>query len=241
MVKITVRAPVNHPWNGLEVEVIDQSPSRIATFIGTFQKLDGKWRHVVDADVTIYFPDAITALRTAVSHIEHMAKFIAAQNAGYSFEGLGEDMPDIRAAMDVLSIDTGILASMTDFQSAVRDWCVECFGQTTADDASERNWRFFEEAIELVQSLGCTADDAHRLVDYVFERPAGEPHQEVGGTMVTLAALLAANGLSMAAGAADELARISSPETMNRIRGKHARKPHKSPLPGDYRHAEGER
>lgn len=40
-----------------------------------------------------------TALRTAVQHIEHMAAWIGKQNAGYSFESLGEDMPGIREAV----------------------------------------------------------------------------------------------------------------------------------------------
>lgn len=39
------------------------------------------------------------ALQTAISHIEHMAAWIGAQRAGYSFESLGEDMPDIKAAL----------------------------------------------------------------------------------------------------------------------------------------------
>lgn len=39
------------------------------------------------------------ALQLAISHIEHMSKWIAAQNAGYSFESLGEDMPGIHAAL----------------------------------------------------------------------------------------------------------------------------------------------
>lgn len=123
---------------------------------------------------------------------------------------------------------------MTAFQARIRDWCVTCFGETTAYDVDERNWRFLEEALELVQSLGGDADGAHQLVDYVFGREPGDPHQEVGGTMVTLAALLAANDLSMSDGARDELERISTPAMMDRIRGKHARKPHRSPLPGDY-------
>lgn len=40
------------------------------------------------------------ALKAAIGHIEHMAAWIAKQNAGYSFESLGEDMPGIRAAAD---------------------------------------------------------------------------------------------------------------------------------------------
>lgn len=39
------------------------------------------------------------ALRTAVQHIEHMAAWIGKQNASYSFESLGEDMPSIKAAL----------------------------------------------------------------------------------------------------------------------------------------------
>lgn len=126
------------------------------------------------------------------------------------------------------------MSDMRSFQDGVRFWCVRCFGEGTADDVTEQNWRFLEEALELVQSLGGGAEDAHRLVDYVFGRPSGEPMQEVGGTMVTLAALLSANGLSMADGAWGELSRIETPDVMNRIRAKHAAKPHKSPLPGDY-------
>lgn len=43
--------------------------------------------------------DRSAALKLAIDHIEHMAKWIATQKAGYSFEGLGEDLPSIRAAL----------------------------------------------------------------------------------------------------------------------------------------------
>ena len=126
---------------------------------------------------------------------------------------------------------------VADFQRRVAAWCVTCVGETTAYDVVERNWRFLEEALELVQSLGGNADDAHKLVDYVFGRDVGEPHQEVGGTMVTLAALVAANGLSVVDAAFDELERVERPEIVEKIRRKHASKPLRSPLPGDYKHA----
>lgn len=38
------------------------------------------------------------ALKTAIAHIGHMAAWIGKKNAGYSFEGLGEDMPGIQDA-----------------------------------------------------------------------------------------------------------------------------------------------
>lgn len=131
----------------------------------------------------------------------------------------------------------GIRVDMAFYQLMVADWCAECFGAMTADDVVERNWRFLEEALELVQSLGGSAEEAHELVDYVFGRPAGEPTQELGGTLVTLAALAAANRLSMQDSAEAELARIQQPAVMEKIRRKHASKPHRSPLPGDYKHA----
>jgi hypothetical protein len=43
--------------------------------------------------------ELVAALECAVSHVEHMAAWIGDQNAGYSFESLGEDEPSIRAAL----------------------------------------------------------------------------------------------------------------------------------------------
>jgi hypothetical protein len=40
----------------------------------------------------------LAALKLAIQHIDHMAAWITAQRAGYSFESLGEDMPGIREA-----------------------------------------------------------------------------------------------------------------------------------------------
>lgn len=119
---------------------------------------------------------------------------------------------------------------MDDYQDAVDDWCIECFGGEIAYDTAERNHRFAEEAMELVQALGCTREDVLALVDYVYGRPAGVPHQEVGGVMTTLAALCNANGLDMGKGAWDELARITQPANIEKIRRKQATKP-KGALP----------
>ncbi|WP_244121656.1 hypothetical protein [Burkholderia gladioli] len=117
------------------------------------------------------------------------------------------------------------------FQARVQPWMMECFGPTIAADRVERNHRFLEEALELVQSLGCTASEAHQLVDYTFGRSIGEPAQEVGGVMVTLAALCLASRLDMHQAGETELARISAPSMVEKIRAKQAAKPKHSPLP----------
>lgn len=122
-------------------------------------------------------------------------------------------------------------AAIKPFQQRVQPWLMECFGPMIAGDREERNHRLLEEALELVQACGCTASEAHQLVDYVFGRPVGDPHQEVGGVMVTLAALCLANGLDMHVAGETELARISVPQTVAKIRAKQAAKPKHSPLP----------
>lgn len=115
------------------------------------------------------------------------------------------------------------------FQSRVLPWLVVCFGAEIAGDRTERNHRFLEEALELVQSTGCTRSEAHQLVDYVFDRPVGAPAQEVGGVMVTLAALCCAHDIDMHEAGETELARIWT--KVEAIRAKQAAKPKNSPLP----------
>jgi hypothetical protein len=103
------------------------------------------------------------------------------------------------------------------------------FSPEICADTTERNHRFLEEALELVQSLGCTASEAHQLVDYTYDRPQGDVNQEVGGVMVTLAALCLAAGNDMDAGGEAELARVWT--KIDQIRAKQASKPKHSPLP----------
>lgn len=118
---------------------------------------------------------------------------------------------------------------MFSFQSKVRLWMERCFGGAIAADTQERNHRFLEEALELVQACGCTAEEAHTLVDYSFGRPVGEKSQEVGGVMVTLAALCDAQNLNLEACASDELDRVWG--KIDEIRAKQAAKPKMGPLP----------
>lgn len=119
--------------------------------------------------------------------------------------------------------------SEASFQSRVDPWLIACFGQEIARDRQERAHRFLEEALELVQSAGCTAHEAHQLVAYVYGRPAGEMAQEVGGVMTTLAAFCLAHGLDMHEAGETELARIWT--KVEKIRAKQAAKPKHSPLP----------
>ncbi|MGJ5032416.1 hypothetical protein ACQR1I_36645 [Bradyrhizobium sp. HKCCYLS2038] len=117
------------------------------------------------------------------------------------------------------------------FQRRVLNWLMACFSQEICRDTTERNHRFLEEALELVQSTGCTRSEAHQLVDYVFGRPVGDPFQEVGGVAITFSALCSCIDIDHDDAGEAELARISAPEIMEKIRAKQADKPKHSPLP----------
>lgn len=117
------------------------------------------------------------------------------------------------------------------YQDRVAAWVSEVSKDDPFDLAEHRD-RFVEEALELAQSLDQTAADAHALVDYVFGRPIGEPHQEMGGTMVTLAKLATAAGLDMAGSGDSELTRCWRPEVLEKIRRKRLTRHGRGPLPG---------
>ncbi len=117
------------------------------------------------------------------------------------------------------------------FQERVHYWLEAAFGVEASKNKMERVHRFIEEALELAQSLGCTQEEAHQLVDYVFSRPVGEPLQELGGTMTTIAALSAIHEFDMNEAGETELERMW--QVIEKIRLKQKAKPKYSPLPGN--------
>lgn len=154
------------------------------------------------------------------------------------YDRLCELWRKMRAAIVALdAIDHGAPAVQSgevgwrSFQARVSDWMVACFPPVVCMDEVERSDRFIEESLELVQARGYSAERAHALVDYVFGRPAGDPPQEVGGVMVTLAALCHVARISMTDAAEVELERINRPEIIEKIRAKQAAKPTGSALP----------
>lgn len=115
------------------------------------------------------------------------------------------------------------------FQARVLPWMLECFGPVIPYDKQERGDRLLEEVLELLQSGGYDPARVAALRDYVWGRPVGQPSQEAGGVMVTLAAYCIAHGLDMAQAGETELARVWT--KVDAIRAKQAAKPTGSALP----------
>ena len=81
-------------------------------------------------------------------------------------------------------------------QRKVFAWAKAAFGIAHATSIPQRGLRMLEESVELFQACGGDQAMAHKLVDFVFGRPAGDIGQELGGVGVTVLALAAAVGLS---------------------------------------------
>lgn len=112
---------------------------------------------------------------------------------------------------------------MASLQDRAMKWAVECFGEERANSRKERNLRFIEEAIELVQSLDLEKEELLAVVDYVYSRRNGRPEQEVGGVMVTLVILCAANGIHAELSTEREFARCI--DKIDFIRERNLQKP----------------
>lgn len=95
-------------------------------------------------------------------------------------------------------------------QIQVKQWAERCFGEAQVASPTQRGLRFLEEAIELYQAVGCDREQAHKLVDFIFDRPVGEPAQEVGGVSVTLLCLCQTLGIDADDAEVAEIDRILS-------------------------------
>ena len=112
---------------------------------------------------------------------------------------------------------------MVSFQNRVEDWFRRCFPPNVCNNEKERSHRFIEEALELVQSRNLPKEDVLMLVDYVYSRPMGEEQQEVGGVLITLAALCCVSKINLESCGETELNRVW--QKINTIREKQTNKP----------------
>lgn len=97
----------------------------------------------------------------------------------------------------------------SNIQKQIRIWVETRLGKE-AMNYPERGRRSLEENLELGQALGVTREEAHRLVDHVFDKPLGEIQQELGGAALTLSAAAEAAGFNLGECAQAELDRVYS-------------------------------
>ena len=105
------------------------------------------------------------------------------------------------------------------FQGRVNNWMTACFKKEVINCSEERALRFLEEAVELVQTLNVSKEQAHNLVDYVYGREEGVTRKEVGGAIVTLGALCNTLDIDLYKAGEEELERVWM--HIEKIRKKH--------------------
>jgi len=103
-------------------------------------------------------------------------------------------------------------------------WLREVFGFAAANDVEERLLRLGEETLELMQSRGVSREQAHALVEQVFNNPPGNPFQELGGVMVTLASYCAVDHQNPGDAFGMEFSRCQQADVKLKIKSKHATK-----------------
>lgn len=92
-------------------------------------------------------------------------------------------------------------------QTQIKTWVITRLGPK-AMHSHERGRRCHEESTELFQAVGGTREEAHRIVDHVFDKPPGNPLQELGGCGLTLLACAESLDWDLGHSIQDELDRI---------------------------------
>ena len=108
-------------------------------------------------------------------------------------------------------------------QRRVRRW-VETVFDNQIGDVKLRAARFLEEAAEAAQAAGLHRDDADLVLTQVYGRPPGRLVQEIGGAMTTLCALASAANIDLAGATLDEMARMETPEIIEKVRRRQSEK-----------------
>lgn len=194
--------------------------------------LRGQSHYMVHIDTAGFFPSNLTdksavTLELSKPRAPSLKDWIEANGCDYKV--LIEDLENARellsrkkAPEQKVQNEIFVYDKLSPYQYRINLWMQKCFGPSIAADKRERNYRFFEEAGEMVQAGGMSREEAHALVDYTWGRPVGEAAQEVGGVLVTLAAWCTAHGLDMNSCGEMEAARVWT--CIDKIRSKQAAK-----------------
>lgn len=95
-------------------------------------------------------------------------------------------------------------------QVTVVNWCRRCFGAEETNSIPQRGIRFLEEAAEAAQAATVDREMAHKVIDHVWDKPAGDLAQELGGCEIGILALANAAGLDADRCGVQEVSRVLS-------------------------------
>ncbi|MBB3944671.1 hypothetical protein GGQ73_000596 [Rhizobium skierniewicense] len=176
-------------------------------------------------------PAFLKAVETLIQTIQFDVNGTAGKggNGGLTSDKAIRQSGELNIMMDRIKKLEAATPPVDSLQDRVQPWMMACFGPEISADKLERADRLLEEVFELLQSGEYPRERIRALEEYTFSRERGEPAQEVGGVMITLAAYCLAHELDMHHAGEVELSRIWT--KVEKIRAKQAAKPTGSALP----------
>ena len=134
--------------------------------------------------------------RACVRKGEHVHDWDVIDADAPFFHGQPEDLAEtIRRQGLLIEKYEARISPRRDRQIETVQWARRAFGIAQANDQKQRAARLLEEAIEAYQATGANPAMAHKLVDFVFDRPVGELAQELGQVQVCVLLLADAAAL----------------------------------------------
>lgn len=114
---------------------------------------------------------------------------------------------------------------ISDWQYDARHWMNDVFGSTTAENVPERERRMLEEAVELCQSGSMDRAMAHKIVDYVFDKPRDtDVRKEAGQLMFVLLSLCGAHEFELEDALLEVNITAWSPERIAKVKANQEKK-----------------
>lgn len=162
--------------------------------------ISGQWtRNISEAeDSAVVFPTE-----------EILVKDALALAFGDDIGCLDEEDDDFRDKIDLYWLEDQLekISAMTTWQPMMVGWVKSRLGES-AMEPRERDLRFGEESIELLQAVGLSALDILRLLVHVYGKKPGRVGQEIGGVVTTLLTLAQSHDADMNICALMEIDRI---------------------------------
>lgn len=112
------------------------------------------------------------------------------------------------------------MISLAIMQRLTRAWTGRAFTSNVVTNIQERVIRLMEETNESGQAEGITREQAHAIVDQVYDKEPGDAFQELGGVMICVTAYAEARGFSSELAWETEFNRINEPAVIDKIRAK---------------------
>ena len=113
---------------------------------------------------------------------------------------------------------------LKELQEKVGDWIAGTCGYEVLANKQERNARFFEEAVEFVQTRQMTVAEMIAIILDKMTKPVGEPKQEAGGVIITFLGACESGNIDAQEAFDQEWNRVQPMEVRNRIAAKSALK-----------------